>query len=114
MIWKVPLLIDGKEVDSVIMLTIYVDDLIVAAFGNAEFIWFEDKLWSKFEYTTQGRLKYCLGVKLVLSDDLVYLTLTQCGYAKKILEKFGMTECSGAKTPVDPTAKLSLLIVWLR
>ena len=59
MIWKVSLLI-GEEVDSVIMLTIYVDDLIVAASGNAEFIWSEDKFRSKFEYTTQGRLKYIL------------------------------------------------------
>ena len=110
MIRKVSLLIDGKEVDSVIMLTIYVDDLIVAASGNAEFIWFEDKLGGKFEYATQGRFKHCLRVESVLSDDSVYLTLTQCGYAKKFLEKFGMTECCGAKTPVDPTAKLSLAV----
>ena len=42
--------------------------------------------------------------------NCVYLTLTQRDYAKKILKMFGMTECSGAKTPVDPTltAKLSL------
>ena len=108
MIRNFSLVIDGEEVDSVIMLTIYVDDLIVAASGNAEFIWFEDKLGGKFEYATQGRFKHCLRVESVLSDDSVYLTLTQCGYAKKFLEKFGMTECCGAKIPVDPTAKLSL------
>ena len=45
--------------------------MIVAASGTADFIWFEDKLGRKFEYTTQRRLKYCLGVEFVLSDDSV-------------------------------------------
>ena len=62
------------------MLTIYVDGLIVAASGNAEIIWSEGKLHCKFEYTTQGRLKYCLSAEFVFLDDSVYSTLTQHGY----------------------------------
>ena len=89
------LLVDGEEQDSVIMSTIYIDDLIVAASGNAKFIWLEGKLGSQFEHTTA-------------QADSVYLTLTQRGCAKKTLEKFGMAECCGAKTLVDPTAILSL------
>ena len=42
-----------------------------------------------------------------MSDDFVYSTLTQCGYQKQKQEKFGMTECDGAQTLVDPLAKLS-------
>ena len=75
------------------MPTIYIDDLIVAASGNANFIWLEGKLGSKFEDTTA-------------QADSVYLTPTQRGHAKKTLEKFGMAECFGAKTLVDPTAML--------
>ena len=100
--------VDGIQQKSVIMLTIYVDDLIVAASGPAQFTWFETKLGERFEFTTQGRLKYCLGVEFQLSDDSRYLTLTQRAYALKILEKFKMQNCRGAKTPVDPTVKLSL------
>ena len=40
--------------------------------------------------------------------SMICLTLTQRAYALKILEKFKMQNCRGAKTPVDPTVKLSL------
>ena len=61
-----------------------------------------------FEFTTQGKLKDCLGVEFIWSEDSRYLTLTQQGYSKKILERLGMLDCRGAKTPMDCTSKLSL------
>mmetsp|Transcript_55929 Transcript_55929/g.117024 ORF Transcript_55929/g.117024 Transcript_55929/m.117024 type:complete len:2321 (-) Transcript_55929:82-7044(-) len=100
--------VDGIEQVSVIILTVYVDDLIVAASSSVEFVWFEGALGKCFEFTTQGKLKYCLGVEFILSEDSRYLTLTQQGYSKKILDRFGMLDCRGAKTPMDCNSKLSL------
>ena len=92
----------------VIMLTIYVDDIIVAANMNDLFQWFEGEIGKHFEYTTPGKILFCLGVEFLKSDDGRYLTLSQRKYAKEVVERFGFNSGKASKTPMDTTVKLSL------
>ena len=56
----------------------------------------------------QGELEYYLGVEVSRIDENTLL-LHQTGYAKKILERFKMTECNEVKTPLPEDLNLSLM-----
>ena len=62
----------------------------------------------RFLLTDQGELEYYLGVE-VTKIDRNTLLLHQTAYAKKILERFKMTECKPVKTPLPRDRNLSLM-----
>ena len=79
------MLVDSR---GTIIMTVYVDDLIVTASSDELFVWFETELAKYYEYTNQGEVRYCLGVEFVKSEDGKRLTLIQRKYVKEILERF--------------------------
>lgn len=91
-----------------LLLAVYVDDILATTPSDELFQWFVGKLGDRFEYTYQGEASYCLGVEFIRSENGKFLTLSQQKYAKNLLTRFGMTDCKGVKTPMDPTIKLSL------
>ena len=62
----------------------------------------------KFVLTDQGELEYYLGVEVSKINESTLL-LHQTGYAKKILERFKMSECKEVKTPLPRDLNLSLM-----
>ncbi len=58
--------------------------------------------------TDQGELEYYLGVEVSRIDENTML-LHQAGYAKKVLERFKMTDCKATKTPLPRDLNLSLM-----
>ena len=63
---------------------------------------------SKFVLTDQGELEHYLGEESSIIDENALL-LRQTGYAKKILERFKMTDCNAVKTPLPRDLNLSLM-----
>lgn len=59
----------------------------------------------KFEMTDLGKLSYYLGIKVEQGTN--YIELKQSGYAKKILEKAGLSDCNPTKYPMDPKEQIS-------
>ena len=87
----------GKIV--VVVMGIFVDDLLVTGNSAEEIAAVQEKMRSKFVLTDQGELEYYLGVEVSKIDENTLL-LHQTGYAKKILERFKMTDCNAVKTPL--------------
>ncbi len=58
--------------------------------------------------TDQGDFEYYLGVEVSKIDQNTLL-LHRTAYAKKILERFKMTECKPVKTPLPRDLNLSLM-----
>jgi hypothetical protein len=93
----------GSGKDSV-LLGVYVDDLIVTGNDPTEIIKFKQQMTGEFEMSDLGLLSYYLGIEVDQKDE--YLTIKQTGYAKKVLEQFGMGECNATKYPMEPGLKL--------
>ncbi|MCO5566892.1 hypothetical protein L7F22_020575 [Adiantum nelumboides] len=96
-----------KKRDAVlIMLTLYVDDMLLTGNNENENAAFKDALRKTFEMSDLGLLHYYLGIQFVQSEDGIYMS--QAKYLHKILDKFGMQNCKPISTPVDTGSKLSM------
>ncbi|XP_074347385.1 secreted RxLR effector protein 161-like [Apium graveolens] len=59
---------------------------------------------NEFEMSDLGKLSYYLGLEVEQGND--FISLKQVSYAKKVLEKSGMTECNLVTYPMDPKLQL--------
>ena len=82
----------GKIIILIVVMGIFFDDLLVTGNSVEEIAAVQEKMKSKFVLTDQGELEYYLGVEVSKVDENTSL-LHQTGYAKKILERFEITEC---------------------
>jgi hypothetical protein len=88
-----------------VILGVYVDDLIVTGGNPEEINLFKKQMMIEFEMTDLGPLGYYLGIEVEQKED--FITVKQSGYAKKVLEQFGMSECNSTKLPMEPGCKLN-------
>ncbi|GKA42474.1 uncharacterized mitochondrial protein-like protein [Tanacetum coccineum] len=65
---------------------------------------FKSCMMSEFEMSDLGNLKYFLGLEVKQADDGIFVS--QRKYAKDLLSKFGMQNCNGEATPMNPGEKL--------
>ncbi|KAF0704318.1 hypothetical protein AaE_015000 [Aphanomyces astaci] len=79
------------------MLSTYVDDFLVMTKTTAAAEKILDQLESKIKLKRQGKAAYFLGIKIDYQDKV--LTMNQAAYARKVLDRFGMTDCHGYATP---------------
>lgn len=78
----------------------YVDDLIVTGTNEEEVAVFKKQMQKVFDMTDLGKLSYYLGIEVLQDNESI--TISQSGYAKKILQAAGMGDCSSAKYPMEP------------
>jgi hypothetical protein len=68
------------------LLTIYVDDIIIAC-ANLEYVKeIKDKFCKEFDMTDMGQLEHFLNVRVTRSSE--YIKLDQSVYTEKVLDKF--------------------------
>jgi hypothetical protein len=93
--------------NSFIILSLYVDDILIA--GNTKEMIDTTKKWlsSNFEMKDMGEASYILGVKIIRDRAKRLLGLTQETYIKKMLERYHMQDCKPIDTPVDKSLSLS-------
>jgi len=89
-------------------LTLYVDDILLAA-TNLEII-NTTKQWmsSVFEMKHMGEASHVLGVKIVRNRPKKVLGMGQEAYIKRVLERFQMPHSKPVDTPVEKGLTLSL------
>lgn len=100
-----PCVFVARNGERLMLIGIYVDDMILAANDS---VWMENvkkQLGSAFEMKDMGKISTCLGIEFSRdNENRVYLS--QKSYTDKVLERFGMTECKPAVTPIDVNVKL--------
>ena len=94
-----PCLLVRKTKTSKLIVVIYVDDGLVTGTDETEIGEFLNGLKTEFKITVSTAQQY-LGIQIVMTPDGSIL-LHQEAYARKILEKFGMTEAKPVQTPLD-------------
>ena len=96
-----------RSKDKLIIMSLYVDDILIA--GNSKEYVNELKGWlsSNFEMKNMGEASYILGVKISRDRSKKLLSLSQEPYINKILERFQMQHSKPINTPVAKSEGLS-------
>ncbi|PNX55109.1 copia-type polyprotein [Trifolium pratense] len=94
----------GDSNNDILIVSIYVDDLIVTGNNQALINTFKQSMMNKFAMSDLGKMKYFLGVEVCQTDDGIFIH--QMKYAYEILTKFGMENCNAVSSPIVPGCKL--------
>ena len=88
-----------------LIVSLYVDDLLVIGSDEQELQRFKMKMEKQFEMSNLGEMKYFLGLEVYQSE--VGIFLNQKKYALDILKKFRMQNCKPVPTPLVLNTKFS-------
>lgn len=88
-----------------IIVSLYVDDLLVTGSKSTLVNQFKDQMKQVFEMTDLGEMSYFLGMEITQSQQGIFIS--QHKYAKKVLKKFNMQSCKSIGTPLMENGKLS-------
>jgi Reverse transcriptase (RNA-dependent DNA polymerase) len=93
--------------NELLIVALYVDNLIFM--GNNQNLIDEFKREMKFEFEMKDleMMRYFLGLEIKQEKSRIFVS--QGVYARKILQKFGMSDCNPVATPMELDSKLSKL-----
>ena len=87
-----------------LMILIYVDNLLFISPHMEQINWVKKLLASEFRIKDLGEAKTILNMQVTRDRKKRQLTLSQPRYTRKVLERFGMTDCHPVATPIEPGA----------
>jgi hypothetical protein len=90
---------------NVLIISLYVDDLLITGNNMKEIESFTHDLEKEFEMTNLGEMKYFLGIEIEQKTDSIFIS--QQKYTTNILKKFKMLNCKRVDTPLAMNTKLS-------
>ncbi|GJZ60536.1 retrovirus-related pol polyprotein from transposon TNT 1-94 [Tanacetum coccineum] len=93
-----------KENDEFLIVSIYVDDLIITGTTLALIEKFKTSMKSEFEMSDMGEMRYFLGVEVNQGEDGIHIN--QQKYAREILQRFNLEYCNSVKNPIVPGCTL--------
>jgi len=94
-----PCLFHAHRHGKILLLLVYVDDILVASEDTDWINEIKQKLMGDFDIKDLGVASYCLGLEIHQGDGEI--TLSQSGYIKDILVKYGMEGCNPVSTPSE-------------
>ena len=89
------------------MIALYVDDLIIAGSNDHVIGEVKNTLRKKYKMKDLGLLNWVLGMEVIQDIPTHTIKLNQTTYIKQLLDKFDMTKCHAARTPMDSRSQLS-------
>lgn len=87
-----------------LIITVYVDDLVITGHGKEEIPVFKTEMKNIFRMSDLDQLSYYLGIEV--SQGPAGITLCQGAYADKLLERNGMLGCNAVVAPMEPHLKM--------
>ncbi|KAG6496256.1 hypothetical protein ZIOFF_044115 [Zingiber officinale] len=91
--------------DNILLVSLYVDDLIVTGSSPQMIKSFKEVMAKAFDMTDMGLMSYFLGLEVKQGVDGIFMTQEQ--YANEVLKRFRMDDCNPINTLVDYGTKLS-------
>lgn len=89
------------------ILAIYVDDFFLFTNDSVEKKQLLSNLSNKFNIKNLGSIKNCLGINIVRNREKGTILLSQKDYIKRLLCRFGMSDCKGISTPMQLNEKFN-------
>lgn len=84
------------EGDDILVVEVYVDDNIFCCNNDSMFKKFSKIMESEFEMSMLGELTFFLGLQVMQLEQGIFLSQTK--YAKEMLKKFQMADCTPVST----------------
>jgi transposase InsO family protein len=100
-----PCLYFRKQGETVILISIHVDDQLIASNNRPELDRFKKQLNSEFECSDSGPASYFLGFNIIRDRKNCTLSISQQHYFEALLEKFNMLDCNPTQSPLPTTFK---------
>jgi hypothetical protein len=88
-----------------LLVGVYVDDLIITGNDVDEIVKFKLQMQASFKMSDLGLLSFYLGIEVQQGSSGI--SLSQTTYARRILDKAGMSNCNSCSTPMEPPRKMS-------
>src|ERR1700742_1119859 len=95
-----------QEDQSLIIITIYVDDLLILANSMETMNKFKVELSNAFDMMDCGEIKYFLGIQVMHDRKTHIITIDQSHFANQIITRFNMTDAKPISTPLDLSIQL--------
>jgi hypothetical protein len=95
-----------KRGSVVLIISLYVDDLLLASDSVAELTKVKAELQTCFDMDDMGEASFALGIKITRDRAARTLTISQGGYLRDVLTRFDMQDSRPVGTPMDPKCKL--------
>ena len=89
----------STDVDSTVILTLYVDDVLLAGGNKVTLEMIKGKLMSRFKMPDTGDVSRVLGMQVTRDSQAGSLTITQEDCSRGLLVKYGMQDCRTLGTP---------------
>ncbi|KAL8106163.1 hypothetical protein AgCh_029826 [Apium graveolens] len=83
-----------------LIIAVYVDDLLITGTNRLVIEGFKAQTSLKFDMSDLGLLSHYLGLEV--KQHKGHIVIKQIAYARKILEKAGLSKCNSTKYPMDP------------
>ncbi|MCO5602627.1 hypothetical protein L7F22_056761 [Adiantum nelumboides] len=83
----------------IVIITIYVDDLIIGSHALKDVEHVKALLRKQFDMKDLGELHYILGIEMILNEDGMWLSQKNYGL-DNMLMKYGMADCKPISTPL--------------
>jgi hypothetical protein len=97
--------VGGDRQQRRLIVGVYVDDLVITGDNIIELKQFKEEMKNTFLMANLGLLWYYLGLEV--NQDEAGITVSQKGYALKILLAACMEDCNPSHTPMENCLKLS-------
>jgi len=95
-----PCLYIRRKHDHTIMVSVHVDDQLIASNSRQELNAFKKRLNARFECTDNGPVNYFLGFNVIRDRTRRRLVISQEHYVEALLERFDMTNSNPVRTPL--------------
>jgi hypothetical protein len=92
---------------SVIIISLYVDDLLLFSNDLRALTAFKAALSRRFEMKDLGEAKFVLGIAVIRDRSKRTIALSQASYTRELLRTYQMESCNAAHTPVQPNVCLA-------
>ena len=99
-----PCVFISKVNDQLAIVAVHVDDLILLTETEQEMIDLKANLSAHLKMKDMGKLHYCLGVNMKMTDGVLQISQEQ--YIHKILHQYKLQDCKPVSTPMDVNVKL--------
>lgn len=101
-----PCLFIKREGENLVLVTVYVDDLLIASNNKSWITKIKKSLAKSFEMKDLGPVNVCLGIEFQQNLAERKIFLNQREYAKTLLERFNMSDCKPVQAPMATNGKL--------
>ncbi len=85
--------------DSMFILAVYVDDILLAGESQQKIAQVKSELGSHFQVKDMGELHYFLGVSVEQNTETGYTWIGQPAYTQAVIKKFGLENSKPVNTP---------------